>query len=192
MNPKLTFLLAVLSAFLGMETAHGRECAGIAFPEELRSEGAMLKLNGLGLREATIFKVDVYVAALYVTQTSRDSGTILNSNTPKEIILHFVRDVDRADVNKGWQEGFEKNAEGALAALKERIEAFKGLMPDMKTGQRLRLVYEPGAGVQVDVNNSVKGTIKGDDFARALFSIWLGPHPPNPELTAGLLGGPCG
>ena len=191
MNAKPTFLLAVLSASLGIGTVHGRECAGISFPEELRSDGTTLKLNGLGLREATIFKVDVYVAALYVTQTSRDAGTILNSNTPKELVLHFVRDVDRADVNKGWQEGFEKNAEGALAALKERIEAFKGLMPDMKTGQRLRLVYKAGAGVQVDVNNSVKGTIKGDDFARALFSIWLGPHPPNPELTAGLLGGPC-
>lgn len=192
MNAKPTFLLAVLSASLGIGTVHGRECAGISFPEELRSDGTTLKLNGLGLREATIFKVDVYVAALYVTQTSRDAGTILNSNTPKELVLHFVRDVDRADVNKGWQEGFEKNAQGALSALKERIEAFKALMPDMKTGQRLRLVSKPGAGVQVDINDTVKGTIKGDDFSRALFSIWLGPHPPNPGLTAGLLGGPCG
>jgi hypothetical protein len=192
MNATLIFLLAILTASLGIGTAHGRECAGISFPEEMRSEGAMLKLNGLGLREATLFKVDVYVAALYVTQTSRNADAILNSNTPKELVLHFVRDVERADVNKGWQEGFEKNAEGALAALRERIEAFKGLMPDMKAGQRLRLMYKPGAGVQVDVNNTAGGTIKGDDFARALFSIWLGSHPPNPGLTAGLLGGPCG
>lgn len=191
MNARPTFLLAVLSVSLGIGTAHGRECAGISFPEELRSDGTALKLNGLGLREATIFKVDVYVAALYVTQTSRDAGAILNSTTPKELVLHFVRDVDRADVNKGWQEGFEKNAQGALPALKERIEAFKALMPDMKTGQRLRLVHKPGSGVQVDINDTVKGTIKGDDFARALFSIWLGLHPPNPGLTAGLLGGPC-
>jgi hypothetical protein len=191
MNAKPTFLLAILSILLHVGTAHGRECAGIAFPEELRSEGVALKLNGLGLREATMFKVDVYVAALYVTQTSRDAGAILSSNTPKELILHFVRDVEGADVNKGWQEGFEKNAEGALAALRERIEAFKALMPDMKTGQRLRSVHKPGAGVQADIDNAVKGTIRGDDFAKALFSIWLGSHPPNPGLTAGLLGGPC-
>jgi hypothetical protein len=191
MSAKLTFLLAILSVLLDIGAVHGRECAGISFPEALRSEGVTLKLNGLGLREATMFKVDVYVAALYVTQTSRDAGAILNSNAPKELILHFVRDVERADVNKGWQEGFEKNAEGALAALKERMEAFKALMPDMKTGQRLRLVHKPGTGVQVDIDNAVKGTIKGDDFAKALFSIWLGSHPPNPGLTAGLLGGPC-
>ena len=191
MNAKLTFLLAILSVSLGIAPAHGRECVGISFPEELHFEGIALKLNGLGLREATVFKVDVYVAALYVAQMSRDAKIILDSSMPKQLILHFVRDVDRADVNKGWQEGFEKNAQGALAALKERIEAFKGMMPDMKTGRRLRLIHKPGAGVQVDIDDAVKGTIKGDDFARALFSIWLGSHPPNPGLTAGLLGGPC-
>ena len=37
-----------------------------------------------------------------------------------------------------------------------------------------------------------QGTIKGDDFAKAFFSIWLGAKPPNPELKAGLLGGACG
>jgi hypothetical protein len=34
--------------------------------------------------------------------------------------------------------------------------------------------------------------IKGDDFATAFLSIWLGPHPPNADLKSGLLGGACG
>jgi Chalcone isomerase-like len=42
----------------------------------------------------------------------------------------------------------------------------------------------------VDVNGAVKGIIKGDDFAKAFFSIWLG-EPPNPEVKSGLLGGAC-
>ena len=65
-------------------------------------------------------------------------------------------------------------------------------MADMSKGQRLRFVHKPGAGVSVDVNGTVKGTIAGEDFARALLSIWLGPRPPNAELKAGLLGGQCG
>jgi hypothetical protein len=64
-------------------------------------------------------------------------------------------------------------------------------MSDMKTGQRVVLTYTPGAGVEVTVNRAVKGTIQGDDFARALFAIWLG-DPPNPEVKLGLLGGACG
>ena len=44
----------------------------------------------------------------------------------------------------------------------------------------------------MNVNGAVKGTIKGDDFAKAFLSIWLGGDPPNPEIKAGLLGGACG
>jgi len=186
------YLLIGLTMALSIGAAHGKECNGVSFPEQLQAEGATLKLNGLGLRQATFLKVNVYVAALYVAQTSTDPSAILNSSAPKELILHFVRDVGRSDLNKGWQEGFEKNARSRFPALKDRIEAFKGLMADMKAGQRLRLVHKPGPGVQVDVDKVLKGTIKGDDFARALFSIWLGPEPPNRELKAGLLGGACG
>lgn len=192
MKAKLIFLLAGLTIALGVGMAHGKECKGISFAEQVQSEGGALKLNGLGLRQATFLKINVYVAALYVAQTSKDANAILKSNAPKELILHFVRDVGGDDLSKGWDEGFENNAKSQLPVLKERIEAFKGLMADIKTGQRLRLVYKPGAGVQVDLNKAVKGTIKGDDFARALFSIWLGSNPPNSELKAGLLGGACG
>ena len=58
--------------------------------------------------------------------------------------------------------------------------------------RHLIFTHKPGAGIQVDVNGTVKGTIPGDDFARAFLSIWLGAHPPNAGLKAGLLGGDCG
>ena len=192
MRGVLRCVLFSLTAVLAVGAAQGKECKGISFPEQMQSEGATLKLNGLGLRQATFLKVDVYVGALYVAQTSTDANAILKANAPKEIILHFVRDVGRADLSKGWDEGFENNVKSELPALMERIETFKGLMADMKTGQRLRFVHKPGAGVIVDVNGAVKGTIAGDDFARALFAIWLGARPPNAELKTGLLGGPCG
>jgi hypothetical protein len=55
-----------------------------------------------------------------------------------------------------------------------------------------RVAVTPEARRRVCVNGAVKGTIAGDDFARALFAIWLGARPPNAELKTGLLGGPCG
>ena len=192
MNRYSYILVVCLSMALGVGVAHGKECEGVSFSEQVQSEGGTLMLNGLGLRQATFLNINVYVAALYLTQTSTDAVAILESNTPKELILHFVRDVDGAELSDGWDEGFENNAENQLPALKQRIDAFKGLMVDVKTGQRLRLVHKPGTGVRVDVDGTVKGTIEGDDFARALFSIWLGPHPPNADLKAGLLGGECG
>jgi chalcone isomerase-like protein len=44
----------------------------------------------------------------------------------------------------------------------------------------------------IGANGAIKGIIKGDDFAKAFFSIWLGADPPNPEIKSGLLGGACG
>jgi len=191
MNRNLLCLLAGLTMALAGAAAHGKECKGVAFPDQMQSDGAALKLNGLGLRQATMFRVNVYVAALYLAQTSADADAILGANAPRQLVMHFVRDVGNADLTKAWDEGFENNAKSELPSLKERIEAFKGLMADMKAGERIGLSYKPGAGVQVAVKGAVKGTIAGDDFARALFAIWLGPHPPNAGLKAGLLGGQC-
>ena len=82
MKRVLFWVLVSLTA-LGVGAAHGKECKGMSFPEQMQSEGGALKLNGLGLRQATFLKVDVYVAALYVAQTSSDANAILKSNTPK-------------------------------------------------------------------------------------------------------------
>jgi hypothetical protein len=189
---KRILLQAFLVAALGMGIAHGKECKGVNFPDQAQVGGGNLALNGLGLRQATAFKVNVYVAALYVAKTSSDANALLGSNTPRELILQFVRNVGADDLRKGWSEGFEKNAKGQLPALKDRIAMLNGWMGDVKTGERLTFIHQPGTGLQVDVNGAVKGTIKGDDFAKAFLAIWLGADPPNPEIKAGLLGGACG
>jgi hypothetical protein len=188
---KCLLLIGAIMA-LGAGVAHGKECKGVSFPEQAQVEGSTLTLNGLGLRKATMLKINVYVAALYVGKTSTDPNTILESNSPSELILQFVRDIGAGDIGEAWDNGFAKNAKGQLPALKDRIAMLDDWMDDMKTGQRLTFIFKPSVGVRVDVNGAVKGTIKGDDFAKTLLSIWLGDNPPNPEIKAGLLGGACG
>ena len=189
MQRKLHFIVMV--AALSSGVAHARECKGVSFPDQTQVEGSALTLNGLGMRQATMFKVNVYVAALYVAKASGDANAILDAAAPYELILQFMRDVGARDIAKGWGEGFERNAHGQLPALQERIAMLNGWMADLKTGQRLKFTFKPGAGVQVSVNGTVKGTISGDDFGKAFLSILLG-VPPNPEVKAGLLGGACG
>ena len=183
-------LLGVIAA-LSANVAQAKECQGVNFPDQVQVDGTALTLNGLGLRLATMLKVKVYVAALYVAKTSSDPNAILGAGTPSQLVLHFVRDVGAGDMRKAWDEGFEKTAKDQLPAFKERIATLNGWMADMKSGQRMTFTFKPGAGVQIDVNGAVKGTIKGDDFAKAFLSIWLGPEPPNPEIKSGLLGGAC-
>ncbi|MDX1374177.1 MAG: chalcone isomerase family protein [Burkholderiales bacterium] len=184
--------LMIPAAMLAGAAAQAKSCEGVTFPDQVQAGGAALALNGLGLRKATILKVKVYVGALYLPQASKDAGAILKANAPKRLVLHFVRDVGGDDLSKGWDEGFENNAGSALAELKPRIESFKAMMTDVKKGDTLAMTHKPGAGVEVAVKGASKGTIKGDDFARALFAIWLGKNPPNEDLKSGLLGGECG
>ena len=181
-----------VSALGAVGTAHGKECLKVNFADQAAVDGTTLTLNGLGLRQATALKVNVYVAALYVAKPGNDPDAILAASTPKQLVLHFVRGVGRSDLTKAWDEGFEANAKAQLPALKERVEKFKSLMTDMKAGQQMSFTHKPGKGVAVDIGGAPKGMIEGDDFARALLSIWLGAHPPNAGLKAGLLGGPCG
>src|SRR5258705_12779489 len=105
-----TFVVAAL----GTGIAEGKECKGINFPDQAQVEGSNLTLNGLGLRQATAFKVNVYVAALYVAKTSNDPNALLGSTAPSQLILQFVRGVGADDLRKGWNEGFEKNSKDQL------------------------------------------------------------------------------
>src|SRR5215475_5031013 len=192
MRRSLPVVLVSAMIALRVGTVSGKECHGVTFPEQTQVQTSPLTLNGLGLRQATMLKVNVYVAALYVAQQSADANAILAANTPKQLVLHFVRDVKSKDLKEAWEEGFENNAKARMPALKERIEKLKAWMVDMKNGQKLTFTHKPGAGIEVDINGTVQGTVEGDDFAKAFLAIWLGAKPPNPNLKAGLLGGACG
>jgi len=179
-------LVALLSA-----GAYGKQCQGIEFPAHLEAGGATLTLNGLGLRSATIFRVSVYVGALYVPQPTRDAEAILSSQAPSELILHFVRNVNADDIRESWDRGFAHLPVAQLTEFRDRIVRLKSWTEDVKTGQRMTFVHLPGRGVQMTLNGVLKGTLAGDDFARAFFAIWLGDSPPNPQLKRGLLGDSC-
>jgi hypothetical protein len=180
----LTLLLATAAA-----DAQEATCRDISFPRHVQVNGSDLTLNGLGVRKATFLKVNVYVAAYYVGLPGHDPKPLIEADGPQQLTLQFVRNVGVDDLRKAFVEGFERVPASGLG---ERVARLNGWMTDMKTGQRLTFVRLPHAGVQITVNGVQKGVIEGADFSRALISIWLGPTPPNPELKAGLLGGPCG
>jgi Chalcone isomerase-like len=188
---RISLLLSLLLA-TGTSAAQEATCFGISFPRHLQVSGSDLTLNGLGVRKATFLKVNVYVAALYVVQPAHDPKPLMESDTPQQLTLQFVRNVGVDDLRKAFVEGFERGDAGQSAALQERVAKLNAWMSDMKSGQRLSFVRLPHSGVQVVVNEVKKGLIEGDDFARALITIWLGATPPNPELKSGLLGGECG
>jgi hypothetical protein len=166
-------------------------CEGVTLPRTVTVDGTTLNLNGLGIREASAFQVDVYVAGLYLETASTNAEEILASDTRKRIVLRFVHDVERQKIVDAFTEGFQNNGGGA-AGLAARRTQLMGWMTDMVVGNTMTFTYVPGTGLTVNVNGSNKGTITGADFQRAFFALFIGPNPPNRGLKVGLLGGRCG
>jgi len=180
-------LAVALTLLLRAPGAGAAEKEGVRVPDTVMLGDKTLVLNGLGLREATVFDVDVYVAALYLEHRSSDPAQIVASDEAKRLDLVFVRNVDRGDIVDAWKDGFKNNG-ADMQKLKDRIGRLNAWMTDVKKKDVLTFLYEPGKGLTVVVKGQVKGTIEGVDFQQSFFSIWLGPKPPNKGLKKGLLG----
>lgn len=181
-------LALVTTAAIAVGPASAGKLAGVTLPDKVTVGNQQLTLNGMGLREATWLKVDVYVAGLYVAHPSADPAALVDTDEPKMLVLRFVRDVDRDDIQKAWSEGMARNATVPMSKLQPYLAELNAWMPAFKEGDTLVFTYLPGQGVAVEVNKVHKGVIKDRDFARSLFAIWLGRNPPTAALKRGLLG----
>ena len=161
------------------------ELAGATLPDTLKSGDLTLKLNGLGLRKKSVFKV--YVGGLYLESLSKDAGAILAADQAKAIRMHFLRDLTKAQLVEALQSGFEGNAKDKTGQ-KAAFDKMLALIPDMKEGDTLTFTYLTGKGTMVQVGNKELGAFAGKGFSDAIFSIFLGPKPPTEELKKGMLG----
>ena len=55
-------------------------------------------------------------------------------------------------------------------------------------GDVFDIVYVPGTGVESYKNGKLQSTIKGLDFKKALFGIWLSKKPADVNLKKAMLG----
>ena len=166
------------------------ELAGVALPDTVTVEGRTLALNGIGLREVTLLKLDVYVAGLYLEQRSSDPAAILADRGPKRLEIRMTRAVSRTSIAGAWRKGIERNAGDDLPALKERLDRLESCLTDLRRGDPITLTEVPGRGIVLEIRGERAAEIPGADFARALWRVWLGRHPPGQKLKRGLLGLP--
>lgn len=167
--------------------ATGGRIGEVDFPDQLTVGASSLALNGLAVRTFTFF--DVYAAGLYLATPSADMGAILAADSPRAMIMHFLRTVESAKITSAWLDGLAANTPDADASLKERFASLGAMMETMNAGETLECRYEPETGTTVSVKGTVKGVIPGKDFNDALLACWIGPKPgPGEKFKAGLLG----
>jgi len=175
--------IATLLTLIAFTAAHARTLAGVEMPDTVVIDGNTLRLNGMGLRQATALRVKAYVGGLYLVEPTSDPAKVIASSQPKRVTMKFLRNIDRENLASGWADSLRK-----VGSKSTEISRFAALVPDVKKGDTMSFTWRPGAGLDVAVNDEVRGSISGDDLARALFTVWFGPEPGDENLKRGMLG----
>ena len=181
--------ISLAIAVLGLASIYRLDAAslaGVTLPDTVNVGNTRLLLNGLGLR--TKFMVKVYVAGLYLVQKSSDADAIVKADETKRIVMHFLHAVSKNQMADAFQESFRDNAPAASQQMKAEIDRLTSALEPLKEQDEMVFTYVPGAGTTVTIKGQEKVTIAGAPFAQMLFSVWLGPKPPNAGLKKGLLG----
>jgi hypothetical protein len=184
---KTTIAGAVAVFVLGsMFNLYAGSLAGVTLPDTVQVGGTTLVLNGLGLR--TKFFVKVYVAGLYLERKSSDASAILKADAPKRIVMQFLHGASKNQMADAFEESFTNNSPDAQKTMKADIDRLLGALEPVKKGDQMIFTYLPGTGTTFAVNGTEKLTVAGPAFGQVLFSVWLGPKPPNADLKKGMLG----
>jgi hypothetical protein len=161
---------------------------GVNLPDTTTAGGQTLVLNGGGLRKKLFIKV--YAAALYLPAKQTSPERILAADTARQMVMHFVFDVDKEKIAEAWEEGLIANTPNTTPAVKQAFSTLSSWMEDMKKGERIVLTYVPGAGTTVEVKGKVKGVLPDKAVADAILATWIGPKPgPGEDFKKALLGG---
>jgi hypothetical protein len=189
--------LIALAAFVLLPGANAAEAAapitleGQTFPADARVAGTPLRLNGVGLRAAFIYKV--YLAGLYLPAHAATGPEVLAQAGAKRLQVRLLMDGPSDEFAKAFTGGIAKRAPAAqVAAMKDRIDAFDRTLRsvgDVRKGDVVDLDYAPGAGLSMRVNGKPFGApVPGADLYAALLDIFVGDRPVDAKMKAGMLG----
>jgi hypothetical protein len=163
--------------------------AGVTVPDSVMADGQTLTLNGAGLRTLTIFRVRIYVAALYLPRRSHDAAQIMASPGPKVIRLQFIHGGTKAQVEKQYRDGEARNCGNGECASTDQadFERLVAAAPAVAPGDTSVFVFTD-KGVKVFANERLIGDFADLDLAYRLLAGFIGDRPPSESLRDHLLG----
>jgi len=177
---KILSIILLLSSF-----SFGAKISGINIPDTLKNG---LILNGAGIRSKFFF--DLYVGGLYLKEKSNNDLHVINSDEPMAITLHITSSmISSKKMSDATIEGFENSTKNQIEPIKDKIDKFISVFKEeIKDGDIYAFIYSSKEGTKIFKNNKLITTIKGLEFKKALFGIWLCEKPAQESLKKEMLG----
>jgi len=159
---------------------------GVRFALSHQADDVKLKLRGVATLRYLKF-IRAYAGGLYMPETVRSKDVL--SDVPKRLVLEYFQDIEAEDFADATRTMVEKNTDAETRsriapALDRLCMAYRTVAPK----DRYALTYVPGKGLDLSLNGTLLGTFEGADFARAMFSIWIGQKPIDKKFRNRLLG----
>lgn len=182
-------MIALFAAMCITPAMSQTKISGNVMPNVMKVGDEYLKMNGGGIREKMF--IDLYVGVLYLQEKTSNASTIINADKPMAMKIKIISGmVDNDNFEEALREGFDKATNNNIAPIEERMEKMitEGFKDDIQTNDIYDLVYQPGKGCSLYRNDKFLVTVKGLDFKKALFGVWLGEDPADSSLKDDLLG----
>jgi hypothetical protein len=150
-----------------------------------------LKATGVGLREKTFMKVNVYTIASYVSENAELTGDkgvcLLGLDSPKQLRMDLLRGFSREKLVNSFKEVIEQNYEDTAPFAANMEDFFAYFTADAQEKDILVFTYLPGQGLTTTLNGQEKGVITNPAFVSALWTVWFGKKPASDGLKRDLL-----
>ena len=191
LHRRLLFAATLAGALALVPAAAQVRVEGQDFDARIRVANKELVLNGVGVRAVAWFKG--YVAALYLPSVASAAARAVAQAGPKRLQLRMLQEVPAVEFVKAFRKGVERNAEtDEVPKLAERMARFEALIAAIGTvhkGDVVNLDFDPAQGTTFVLNGTLRGEVlAGEDFYAALLRSFIGDHPYDNRLKAGLLG----
>ena len=163
---------------------------GQPFATKLRLHDADLVLNGTGVRAVAWFKG--YAVGLYLPERANSAAQVLAEAGPKRLQMRMLQEVPAAEFVKALNRGIERNSSPAdWAALSARVQRFAEQITTSGAVHKRDVVdldFDPARGLLFARNGKLAGEpIPGADLYAALLRAFIGEHPYDERMKAGLL-----
>ena len=179
----------VLSAFFIFSIFITSPSFGAGAPGQIEYQGNTLTKNGQGTR--IIFFMKVYEGSLYLETKNSNAKEIINMDAPMAIRIDVLSSIVTADAMKrALSEGLEKSTGNNTDPIRNEMEQLSSVFnTDVSTGDFYEFIYLPKTGINVLKNSELEESIKGMDFKKAFFGIFLSDNPIQKNLKKAMLGG---
>ena len=157
-------------------------------PEIKVDENLTIPLRNYGVFAPVSFSI--YAIGLYVAGNETDNMKLKDADQPMAIRLISLSNLlgmDKliSELRRGFSYGMSHDKE-FLKTIQTRIDAFLDMLKNSgkkpKKNKQITFLYLPDKGIGVYFENEFLGEIKGHDFKRALFGIWLNSNCADPKL----------